>query len=505
MAKDEQDTPDVPEPYQGDVASQWLADRVARADAVEVLDFTAPEDGSQSVAFQPLHEGRVVRSAGRMVLGARAPTPTAPVTNDMRGALEPSQLFSSGKEGHRRSLSGGAAVVMACAVAVGSTAVLTNALNTSIERENGGVNAAFDAPASSAEGQPSASPTLTASSAAEPQATQLASLSPAAISQPAAVAEPGIVRVGRQDAPGLVIEDVSGESGAELPLRIEVGQSNTEDYSFLMFRGLPAEISLSAGFRLKDSWAVSLRDVANLALVSLPDYEARFQVEVLLIKGRNTPADSRVMTVSLTQSGPGTAPRTVASAPRQEAAPQRILTAAPSESKPLAEPKTEAPAPSLAAIQPKAEAPRPSLDAVQPKTEAPEPSLAAVQPKAEVPAPSLAAVRPKTEAPAPLLAPAQPKKLAISPETEAAMLNRAAKMLGLGDVSSARLLFEHIARKGSGKAAVALARTFDPAFFDSIRTRGLKPDQDKAKQWYAVAAELGEDDARSRLDVLSAR
>jgi TPR repeat protein len=95
--------------------------------------------------------------------------------------------------------------------------------------------------------------------------------------------------------------------------------------------------------------------------------------------------------------------------------------------------------------------------------------------------------------------------MSISADTETAMLDRAAQMLSNGDVSSARLLFEHVAKKGSGKAALALARTFDPAFFGSINTRGLKPDPAKAKEWYAVAAGLGQDEARSRLGALSAR
>ena len=118
-------------------------------------------------------------------------------------------------------------------------------------------------------------------------------------------AEPGIVRIVKQDAPGLIVEDIRGRPGSEIPLKIEIAQGDTEEYSFLMFRGLPAEISLSAGFRLKDSWAVSLRDLANLALISPPNFEARFQVEVLLIKGRNTPADSRVMNVTLQRDATG--------------------------------------------------------------------------------------------------------------------------------------------------------------------------------------------------------
>jgi hypothetical protein len=333
---------------------------------------------------------------------------------------------------------------LACAVAVGSTTVLTSALNSSIERNNGSKGAGRNA---SAEAQPSSRAVMAASSA-HPQATQVASVSPAIVAQPAADAESGFVRMVKQDATGLVVEDISGRPGSEIPLRIEIAQSDTEEYSFLMFRGLPAEISLSAGFRLKDSWAVSLRDLANLALVSPPNFESRFQVEVLLIKGRNTPADSRVMNVVL-QRSPSVAPPpppAVVTAPRQEPAQQRILTAAP------------------------------------PETAQPEP---------------------KNEPAPPSLAPAQPKKLAVSPETETAILDRAARMLSMGDVSSARLLLEHIARKGSGRAALVLARTFDPVFLSSIVTRGLKPDEAKAKEWYAVAAELGQDEARSRLSALS--
>jgi hypothetical protein len=443
MARDEQDTPSIQDPYLAEVNSPRLSDRVARVGVgAEHPELTGPGDPGQSVIFQHLHEGRVIRSAGRMVLGARAPLPVSDPAGEIRDSFEHSQLFSSSREGRPRSLSGGAAVALACAVAVGSTAVLTSALNTSIERDNTGKNAGRNA---GAEVAPASRAVMAASSPAHPQATtQVASVSPVAIAQ-AITAGPGVVRMVKQDAPGLVVEDISGQPGSEIPLRIEIAQSDTEEYSFLMFRGLPAEISLSAGFRLKDSWAVSLRDLANLALVSPPNFESRFQIEVLLIKGRNTPADSRVMSVTL-QRSPSAAPPAVASAARQEAASQRILTAAPPE---------------------------------------------AVEPE------------PRVEPAPPSIAPAQTKKLTISPETENAMLDRATEMLSLGDVSSARLLFEHLAKKGSGRAAMSLARTYDPAFFGSINTRGLKPDPAKAKQWYTTAAELGQDEARSRLSALS--
>ena len=49
-------------------------------------------------------------------------------------------------------------------------------------------------------------------------------------------------------------------------------------------------------------------------------------------------------------------------------------------------------------------------------------------------------------------------------------------------MASARLLLEHIARKGSGKGAMALAQTYDPAFLRSIGTLGLRPNPEKARE-----------------------
>jgi len=86
------------------------------------------------------------------------------------------------------------------------------------------------------------------------------------------------------------------------------------------------------------------------------------------------------------------------------------------------------------------------------------------------------------------------------------MLERAFNLLGEGDIASARLLLEHLAKKGSGKGAFALGQTFDPAFFRSMFTiGGPKPDAEKARKWYDLAARLGQNEARKRLDLLAAQ
>ena len=86
------------------------------------------------------------------------------------------------------------------------------------------------------------------------------------------------------------------------------------------------------------------------------------------------------------------------------------------------------------------------------------------------------------------------------------MLERAFNLLGEGDIASARLLLEHLAKKGSGKGAFALGQTYDPIFFRSMFTiGGPKPDRETARKWYNLAAQLGQSEARKRLDLLAAQ
>ncbi|WP_119059973.1 sel1 repeat family protein [Dichotomicrobium thermohalophilum] len=94
---------------------------------------------------------------------------------------------------------------------------------------------------------------------------------------------------------------------------------------------------------------------------------------------------------------------------------------------------------------------------------------------------------------------------ALSPETEAAMIQRAESMLQTRDVSGARNIYLFLVRKGSGKAAFGLARTYDPAYVEEIGVAGMDAaDLEKAKKWYERAALLGHKEAQERLKVLAA-
>jgi hypothetical protein len=264
-------------------------------------------------------------------------------------------------------------------------------------------------------------------------------------------ADAGLVRVALENS-GLKVENAAGAAGEEIPLNIKIGEYDAEKYSFLMIRGLPAEFALSAGFRLKDRWAVSLRVLSNLSLTPPEGYSGTLKLEVMLVRGQDKPVEHQDMMVLVGKGGK----RTAAVSPLPD-------------TQPTVARQTE------------------STDAT-----------AALNPGS---APSVA----PDEAPKRVKAAPTAKTRAISPEEESSMLQRASTILDEGDVASARLLLEHIARKGSGKGALALAQTYDPAFLRSINTLGLRPNPEKAREWYQIAADLGEDTARERLSALSGR
>jgi hypothetical protein len=263
-------------------------------------------------------------------------------------------------------------------------------------------------------------------------------------------ANAGLVRVALENS-GLKVENAAGAAGEEIPLNIKIGEYDAEKYSFLMIRGLPAEFALSAGFRLKDRWAVSLRDLSNLSLTPPAGYSGTLKLEVMLVRGQDKPVEHQNMMVLIGKGGK----RTAAVAPLPDTQPTVARQTEPSE------------------------------------------ATAALTPSPAPPVVERAAPQKRVKA--------APKTPALSPEEESAMLQRASTILDEGDVASARLLLEHIARKGSGKGAMALAQTYDPAFLRSINTLGLRPNPEKAREWYQIAAELGEETARERLSALSGR
>jgi hypothetical protein len=82
------------------------------------------------------------------------------------------------------------------------------------------------------------------------------------------------------------------------------------------------------------------------------------------------------------------------------------------------------------------------------------------------------------------------------------LLTRGDALLGTGDITSARLFYEHVyeraANAGSGQAALRLGATFDPAFASRAVSRATV-DPAQALFWYRRARELGVGEAEQRI------
>ncbi|WP_439359332.1 hypothetical protein [Bradyrhizobium sp. DASA03007] len=111
--------------------------------------------------------------------------------------------------------------------------------------------------------------------------------------------------------------------------------------------------------------------------------------------------------------------------------------------------------------------------------------------QAQTPAPLPAPVAPPP-------APSQPAKT-LDADTLAGLMTRAKSLLGVGDISAARLLLERAANAQDATAAFLLAQTYDPAVLGTSDARRIAADATAAREWYQKAAALGSTEARQRL------
>jgi len=95
--------------------------------------------------------------------------------------------------------------------------------------------------------------------------------------------------------------------------------------------------------------------------------------------------------------------------------------------------------------------------------------------------------------------PAPRATVSLTRDEIAALLKRGQDLLAAGDIASARLMLRHLAEAGDAQASFILAGTFDAAVLAKLRVVGAQPDPEKARAWYARAAELGSLEAKQRL------
>jgi hypothetical protein len=116
-----------------------------------------------------------------------------------------------------------------------------------------------------------------------------------------------------------------------------------------------------------------------------------------------------------------------------------------------------------------------------------------------------------------VLAPQQPQAMAsppptaarvelareLSPNEIASFVRRAQELLASGDLQGARALLLHAAAAHDARAALFLARTFDPMV--SRQSGAADPVQDlaQARSWYQIARDWGSPEAQRQLDALA--
>jgi hypothetical protein len=99
----------------------------------------------------------------------------------------------------------------------------------------------------------------------------------------------------------------------------------------------------------------------------------------------------------------------------------------------------------------------------------------------------------------------RPGAVARPPQQQAsaaASARRGDAMLAIQDITAARLFYEYAANAGNGRAAMALAETYDAAFLTQLGAVGTRPNPVMAAEWYRKAAALGSRGAEARLQTL---
>jgi hypothetical protein len=259
----------------------------------------------------------------------------------------------------------------------------------------------------------------------------------------------------------LVVRNQSGLVGELLGLGVSVNQPNPG--ATVTVKGLADGAKLSEGARKSArDWQVRAEDVADTKVMPPTDFAGDMNLSVELRDG-----DGAAQVTSSLQLTWKPAARVTEAVALSVAAAPVVVPAAPT-------PAVTAPPPVVPA---------------QPAS-----------PAALVQAPEVvASTTPTADTPSPSPTPAELTAMEI-----AASIRRAQELLATGDVKAARALLQHAAELHDARAALALAKTFDPAVSrQSSPADRTGPDLVQARNWYQKAREWGAPEAQRLLDALA--
>jgi hypothetical protein len=249
----------------------------------------------------------------------------------------------------------------------------------------------------------------------------------------------------RKPAPTLIVRDNSGLINEPLELGISVDAPAPG--TTVVINRLPAVARLTAGARVSaNQWRVPAQEISNAAIIPPANFVGEMNLSVELHG-----ADGGTLVAAfdrLSWTSPQPASSVVASASATPTVPP-------------------GPPAVVAPQQPQAMA-------------SPPPTAALVTPQARV--------EPAGE---------------LSPNEIASFVRRAQELLASGDLQGARALLLHAAAAHDARAALFLAKTFDPMV--SRQSGAADPAQDlaQARSWYQIARDWGSPEAQRQLDALA--
>lgn len=257
---------------------------------------------------------------------------------------------------------------------------------------------------------------------------------PALINEPPADDEVAAITEALSQTSAATPSVLRGSAGQPIALGLSapVNHGDSAEVS-VMIQGVPKAASLSTGSRIGGgTWVLDDNELDKLALLTGDDFApGEFKLGVSFVKSDGKVPESRSITV-------------------------------------VVEP-----------VQSAAALPTYGLAAVNAGTT---PSATASTSAVRGPAPGGTVPRQRTQTAAAAPQPAIPR------DEEKVLLGRGRELLDLGDVSGARLILEHAARRGSKTAMVLLGNTYDPVHLNKLGVQGVQPDPDQASVWYERAS-----------------
>jgi hypothetical protein len=256
------------------------------------------------------------------------------------------------------------------------------------------------------------------------------------------------------------------------PLELGVNVDSPDAGATITIKGMPPGARLTAGVPLSfTEWRVPAEEVSSVMVIPPADFAGVLDLSAELRSPEGTAQVTSFMQLVWRATPPPATPQP----PATVLATNAVTTSA------VPAPPPQQPPPQIQ--QPVALPPQPAPQ---------------VQPP-----PQTVASLPAASAPAPQPQPRAETVRELSPNEIAALIRRAQEMLANGDVKAGRLLLLHAAEAHDARAALALAKTYDPIALRQFSTAELGPDLAQARNWYQKAREWGAPEAQRQLDALA--